>query len=245
MNQKTFRAVFASIAGLVVLAILSPVIWLAAKAGVGLIILSVLAIVGFGLIQFIPHIGQKIENTVLNLRKQEARQNPIEQLQNFLIEKSNRVSEFKNAVTQISSQIKSLEAMVIDRKKQRPNYDSTAQENSIRLMKEAHQTLVEKYKNAERALENLKVAIQDKEFEWKFSQAGQVAMKSLNATSGKELIESMLADEAFSSVTDNFNTVFADLEMEALKLTNANQLEFSPGMSIDVSTINLIPTNVR
>lgn len=64
-------------------------------------------------------------------------------------------------------------------------------------------------------------------------------MASLNATSGKELMEAMLADEAFSSVTDNFNKVFADLEMEARHLTDVKQLEFASGMTIDVSAINL------
>jgi hypothetical protein len=54
----------------------------------------------------------------------------------------------------------------------------------------------------------------------------------------------MLADEAFSSVTDNFNKVFAELEMEAENLTSAKQLSFSDGMTIDVSAINLSTVKV-
>ena len=238
MNQNVFRGLF-GLGAVVVLALLAPIIWAAASAGVGLIALGVIGLTGVGFIQLIPYFGQKIENTVLKLRKAEARGNPIEQLQNFLRQKAQQVADFKVAVTTINAQIKSLQDMVNQRKRERPGYDASAQEKSIQAMKDAYNVLVEKYTNAEKALNELRLAIQDKEFEWKFSQAGQEAMKSLNATSGKELMEAMLADEAFSSVTDNFNKVFAELEMEAQNLTSAKQLSFDSGMTIDVSAINL------
>lgn len=238
MNQNVFRIGF-GVATVAILALVAPIIWMAASAGIGLIALGVIGLVGFGAIQMLPYFGQKIENSVLKLRKAEARGNPIEQLQNFLRQKAQQVTDFKTAVTGIGAQIKSLQAMVDQRKRERPNYDATAQEKSIASMKEVYAMQVQKYRNAEAALEELKLTIQDKEFEWKFSQAGQTAMKSLSATSGKELMEAMLADEAFSSVTENFNTVFAELEVEAQNLTAAKSLEFSPGMTIDVSAINL------
>ncbi len=238
MNQKVFR-IGAAVAAVAVLAILAPIIWAAASAGIGLIALGVIGIVGFGVIQMLPYFGQKIENIVLKLRKAEARGNPIEQLQNFLRQKAQQVADFKSAVSSIGAQIKTLEDMVAQRKRERPGYNAAPQEASISAMREAYTTLKAKYINAENALSELKLAIQDKEFEWKFSQAGQAAMASLNATSGKELMEAMLADEAFSSVTDNFNKVFADLEMEAKHLTDIKHLEFDSGMTIDVSAINL------
>lgn len=243
MNQKVFR-IGAVVASVLVLALVAPIIWAAASAGVGLIALGVVGVIGFGLIQMLPYFGQKIENSVLKMRKAEARGNPIEQLQNFLRQKAQQVADFKAAVAQIGGQIRSLEDMVAQRKRERPGYDATAQERSIQAMKDAYDTLKSKYVNAEKALAELKVVIQDKEFEWKFSQAGQQAMQTLNATSGKELMEAMLADEAFSSVTDNFNKVFADLEMEAQHLTTAKQLSFDSGMTIDVSAINLSKVTV-
>ena len=238
MNQKVFR-IGVVVAAVAVMALVAPVIWAAASAGVGLIALGVIGIVGFGLIQMLPYFGQKIENSVLKLRKSEARANPIEQLQNFLRQKAQQVADFKSAVSSIGAQINTLEDMVAQRKRERPGYNAAPQEASIAAMREAYTALKGKYLNAESALSDLKLAIQDKEFEWKFSQAGQAAMASLNATSGKELMEAMLADEAFSSVTENFNKVFADLEMEAKHLTDVKQLEFASGMTIDVSAINL------
>lgn len=243
MNQNIFR-IGVGVVAIAILALVAPIIWAAASAGIGLIALGVIGVVGFGVIQALPYFAQKIENTVLKLRKNEARGNPIEQLQNFLRQKAQQVADFKAAVTTIGAQIKNLQAMVEQRKRERPNYDASAQEKSIASMQEVYTMQVQKYRNAEKALDELKLAIQDKEFEWKFSQAGQEAIKGLSATSGKELMEAMLADEAFSSVTDNFNRVFAELEVEAQNLTNAKQLEFSQGMTIDVSAINLTKVTV-
>lgn len=243
MNQNVFRGLFA-LSAVLILAVLAPIIWAAASATFGLVALGVVGLVGFSLLQAMPMFAQKIENAILKARKAEARSNPIEQLQNFLRQKAQQVAEFKVAVTTINAQIKNLQTMVEQRKRERPGYDATAQEKSIAAMTDAYEALRQKYKNAEKALADLQLAIQDKEFEWKFSQAGQQAMQTLNATSGKELMEAMLADEAFSSVTDNFNKVFAELEVEAQNLTSAKQLNFSDGMTIDVSAINLSTVKV-
>lgn len=238
MNKNVFRAIFA-VGAIGALALLLPVILMAAQAGIGLILLAAIGIVGFGILKALPLIGQKLENSILSARKNEAMKNPIEQLQNFLMQKAKQVADFKAAVANIGSQIKSLEDMVKQRKRERPGYDATAQENSIAAMKQAHETLRQKYVNAEQALAELRLAIDDKTFEWKFSQAGQKALATLNATSGQELMEQMLADTAFASVTDNFNKVFAELELEAQHLTEAKQLSYNNGMVIDVSSINL------
>ncbi|WP_426106785.1 hypothetical protein [Massilia sp. TSP1-1-2] len=222
-----------------VLAVLAPVIWGAVNGGLGLLALGAIGAVGVGLFQALPLMGQKLENRLLAARKAEARANPIEQLQNFLMQKRQRVASFKEAVVRIGAQIKSMSDMIEDRKRQKPGYDATKQENAVRAMKEAHQILVGKYKNAELALEQLSDVIEDKKFEWKFGQAGQAAIQNLNATSGQELLDQMLADEAFDSVRDNFNQVFSELEMEASKLSNSKELSFDDGMTIDLTSINL------
>ena len=239
LNKHLAVRVGAGLAAILFLAILAPIVWAAASAGVGLIALGVVGLVGFGLAQSLPLLGQKLENRLLSMRKAEARQNPIEQLQNFLREKAQRVLLFRGAVTQIGTQIKSLEDMLEERKRTKPNYDSSKQEKALAAMHEAHTVLKTKYQNAETALAQLKEVIDDKKFEWNFGQAGQAAIAQLNAASGEDLMNQMLADEAFSSVRDNFNHVFAELEMEAVKLSNTQQLSFDGGMTLDLTTINL------
>ena len=102
----------AAIAGVVgVLALLLPVLAAAAMAGAWLIALGVLAIVGAAIAKAIPLLGQKWENAILSARKAEARQNPIEQLQNFFLDKRKKVNDFKAATGQINAQIRSLTDM--------------------------------------------------------------------------------------------------------------------------------------
>lgn len=238
MNKTAFRVLFA-VAAVAVMAIIAPVIWAAASAGLGLIALAAIGVTGFASIQMLPLIGQKIENFVLKARKAEARKNPIEQLQNFFIEKKKRVEMFKTAVVGINAQIGNLEAMVKDRKRNKPNYDSSEEDNAIRQMRQVHKAMVVKYENANAALQALQETIEEKKFKWQFGQAGQAAIAALNATSGEDLINQMLADEASTAVLENFNKVFAELELEATHLTETKQLSFDSGLTLDISGINL------
>lgn len=215
----------AAVAAILALGLLSKIIWSAAVAGAGLLVLGGICLVGVGLLQALPLLGQKWENKLLAMRMQEARVNPIEQLQNFMAQKAQRVQEFRASVVAIGTQIKSLEQMVSDRKIQRRSYDATRQERQIESMKVAHARLIEKLQRAEVALQLLGEKVEDKKFEWKFSQAGQAALRSLNASGGQELVEEMLADEAFDSVRDNFNRVFAELELESANLNIGKSLD--------------------
>lgn len=227
-------------AGVAALAVILPIAILAVKAGMALVALGVLAVVGVGIAQMLPLLGQGWENRVLAMRKSEARKNPIEQLQNFFLEKRQKVNNFKAAVAQINVQIRGLSDMIIQRKREKPNADVSRQESSLQSMVKAHQVLVIKYQNAEAALIELQDVIEDRKFEWNFAKAGQSAISTLNATSGEDLVNLMLADEAHSSVLNNFNSVFADLDMEAAKLTNQNQMDFGNGLTLDVSAIKLV-----
>ena len=229
--------VAAALAAVAVLALMAPLIVLAVTGGLGLLALALIGALGVAMFQALPLLGQKLENRLLAARKAEARANPIEQLQHFLLQKRQRVVAFKQAVVRIGAQIKSMSDMLDERRRQRPGYDTARQEKAIKAMTEAHALLVVKYSNAELALAQLNEVVEDKKFEWQFGQAGQEAIRNLNATSGQQLLDQMLADEAFDSVRDNFNQVFAELELEAAKLSTAKALSFDDGMSIDLTSI--------
>lgn len=240
-NLKARWLVRATVAvgGVVALGLLSSFILAAAVAGAGLAVLGVLALGGVGLFQALPYIGQRWENKLLALRKEEARRNPIETLQNYLMLRDKQVKQFKDAVTSIGAQIQSLADMLEDRKKLKPNADYSRQERSLAAMRQAHDVLESKYRNADNALTQLSEVIEDKKFEYSFGQLGQQAIQNMNMSNGEDLLNNMLADEAFSSVRNNFNKVFSELELEAGKLTAAKQLSFDEGMTIDVSSIQL------
>ncbi|MFL6658158.1 MAG: hypothetical protein ACJ8GW_08815, partial [Massilia sp.] len=236
-QQVWIVRIVAGLCAIGALALLAPVIWGAVSGGLGLLVLGMLGAGGVALFQTLPLLGQKLENRLLAARMDEARTNPIEQLQNFLLQKRMRVLAFKQAVVRIGTQIKNMGDMIDERKSQRPGYDASRQEGAVRAMKEAHGLLVIKYKNAEVALVQLNEVVEDKKFEWRFGQAGQEALQNLNASSGQELLDQMLADAAFDSVRDNFNQVFSELELEAEKLSSAKELSFDDGMSIDLTSI--------
>lgn len=238
-QQVLALRVAAAIGAMLTLAALAPFIWGALSGGLGLLALALTGGAGVALFQALPLLGQKLENRLLAARKAEARANPIEQLQNFLLQKRQRVVAFKQSVVRIGAQIKSMSDMIEERKRQKPGYDASRQENAVKAMKEAHVLLVVKYKNAELALVQLSEVVEDKKFEWRFGQAGQAALNNLNATSGQELLNQMLADEAFDSVRDNFNQVFAELEMEAEKISKSQGLSFDDGMAVDLGSISI------
>lgn len=229
----------AGFGGLAVLALLAPLIWAAVSAGVGLVVLLLIASTGIGIFQTLPLLAQKWENKVLELRREEARKRPIETLMNYLKQKKQFVKDFKDAVVSIGSQVRSSEDMVAERKRDKPNWDSSRKDKAIAEMKIAHQTLVQKYQAGEKALAELEEIIEDKKFDWKFGQVGGQAIEAMNALNGEDLVEEMLAGEAFDSVRDNYNAVFSALEVEAVKLNSNKALAFDDGMTIDLTSINL------
>jgi hypothetical protein len=231
-NSALLLRAAAVIAAICALALLAPLIWAAASAGAGLVTLAMISLAGVAFAQALPLVLQKLENRLLAARKAEARENPIEQLQIFLAEKTRRVQAFKQAVIRIGAQVAGLEDMMQRRKLARPAYDSSRQEASLKAMRDAHAILVRTYENAERALSELREVIEDKKFEWSFGQAGRAAIASLNATGGQELLDEMLADEAFASARENFNHVFAELELEATRLPDIGLAVFDDGSSL-------------
>lgn len=232
------RLIAAAAVGLtLVLAV--PILIGLVEAGVSLIVLGVIGMILVGMFQAIPYFGQVLENRLLSARKNEARKNPIEQLENFFMEKRQQVNQFKQAVSQILAQIKNLEGMIEERKKTKPGYDPTKNMQSVEAMRNAYNVLVDKYRKAEEALDELQSKIDEEKFNYKFAQVGQSAINSLNATSGEDVMNQILAGEAFDSIKENFHKVFADLEFEAATLNNAQKLTYSEGMYLDVSNIKL------
>lgn len=226
---------------LIALYLVVQLIWLALSAALGVAALAAIGVAAIALFQTLPLLAQKWENRLLALRKAEARANPIEQLLNYLAAKTQQVDTFRKAVSIIGTQIKALSDMVEDRR--RTGRDVSKQEASIAQMKTAHQALLAKYQAAANALVHLRETIDDKKFEFAFAQQGQAAMATLNATSGKDILDAMLADEAFSAVRDNFNQVFSDLETEAARLNATRQMEYG-GVRIDISAMPQIPEAV-
>ena len=95
------------------LAMSAPRVWAAVTAGAGIL---VLAATGFVALQMIPLAMQKVENRILCMRKDEARQNPIEHLQNECLRREERLQSFRRALVRIGGQIESMGQMIDERR---------------------------------------------------------------------------------------------------------------------------------
>lgn len=196
------------------LAFAAPVIALAASAGVGLATLGLMGLAGFVAVQCIPLGMQKLENRLLQLRKSEARTNPIEQLQNDCLRREERLQSFRRALVTIGGQIESMREMVQERKDKAPYHVLDKQERAIERMDQFYRANITRLDEAQQALEAFRTQVKQKVFEWEFAQAGQVVMAALNPSEMQDLMQDLLSDEALRSVQNRFNMVFAELDVD-------------------------------
>lgn len=200
--------------GILGLVIIQPFLWSAFLTSLGLAGIAILGGLGFGISLFLPYFGQKLENKVLQMRKQEARENPVEQMQNQLLRRTGQLNQFKAALLKIASKIKSLERAIEERAKSCPGHDLGGMRKSLDAMNMYYQQQKGRLKQAEKTLEEFKSAVDQKIFEHGFAQAGQDILRSMSTTGKESLQQDMLTDEAFRSVEAAFDEAFASLEFE-------------------------------
>jgi hypothetical protein len=214
-GQDILALRLAAIAGVtVLLAVAAPVVWAAVSAGVGLATLFVLAAVGTLVFQSLPLAMQVLENRLLRLRKSVAAAHPIEQLQNDLLRREQRLVSFRAALATIGGQITSMAEMIEDRRHADPDHVLDRQMRALDRMAQFHAANVRRLDEAQVALEAFRQQVRQKMFEWDFAQSGEVVMAALNPSELQNLMQDLLTDSALQSVQKRFNEVFAELDLE-------------------------------
>lgn len=196
------------------LAVAAPMVWAAVSAGVGLAALLVLAAAGTLVFQSLPLVMQVLENRLLRLRKAEAAAHPIEQLQNDLLKREQRLVAFRAALATIGGQIASMAEMIEDRRHADPGHVLDRQTRALDRMVQFHAANVRRLDEAQVALEAFRQQVRQKMFEWDFAQSGEVVMAALNPRELQDLMQDLLTDSALQSVQKRFNDVFAELDLE-------------------------------
>jgi hypothetical protein len=189
-------------------------VWAAVSAGAGIAALAAMAAVGFTCLQLVPLGLQRLENKILAARKTEARQNPIEQLQNDCFKREERLQSFRRALVNIGGQIESMGQMVEERRHIDPAHMLDRQDRALKSMSHFYNANIRRLEEAQTALEAFKHQIKQKMFEWEFAQAGKVVMAALNPREMEDLMQDLLTDEALRAVQSRFNSVFAELDVE-------------------------------
>ena len=196
------------------LALLAPWVWHAVSAGLGLLSLAALGLVGAAVVQALPLALQKLENRLLAQRKAEARANPIEQLQNDVLRREERLRSFRAALVQIGAQIQSMTQMIESRRQTDPGHALQRQQQALQRMAQFHELNLGRLRSAQDALEAFRHQVQQKVFEWEFYVAGKQVLEVLNPSELGDLLNSLLSDEALRSVQQRFNEVFAELDVD-------------------------------
>jgi hypothetical protein len=204
----------AIIATVALLAVLSPLVWAAASAGAGLAALLAMGGAGFVAMQTLPLALQKLENRLLALRKAEARRSPIEQLQNEMLRRSERLRSFRNALVTVGGQIESIEEMVAQRRHQDPGHILERQDRALQRLRQFHGVNLNRLVQAQAALDEFRLTVQRKDSEWRMALAIDDANTALDPNATDNLIQDLLTDTALRTVQDRFNTVFAELDVQ-------------------------------
>lgn len=204
-----------AVAGAVVaLALFAPLVWLAAAGGAGLLVLGGLLAIGLAAMQLLPLLAQRLENRMLAARKAEARRSPIEQLQNELLRRAQRLQAFRGALVTVGAQIESIRQMIGTRRDRDPSHVLEHQQQGLQRLQQFHALNLQRLQTAEQALAEFRSTIERKESEWRIALAIEEATAALDPQAAETLLQGLLADTALRSVQERFNAVFAELDVQ-------------------------------
>lgn len=206
--------VLATAVTVAVLAVWAPLIWMAASAGAGLLVLGGLIVAGLAAVQALPWLGQRLENSLLAARKAEAARRPIEQLQNELLRRAQRLKAFRQALVGVGGQIESIAQMLLDRRERDPAHVLERQEQALRRLQQFQQVNLARLGQAQAALDEFRGLVERKEAEWRIAVAIDEANEWLDPNAGDHLLQDLLTDTALRTVQDRFNQVFAELDVQ-------------------------------
>jgi hypothetical protein len=231
-GKLTWVRLLSVVAGIVVLAVFAPAVWLAVTGGVGLLLLGGLLAVGFAAMQMLPLMGQKLENAVLSARKAEARRSPIEQLQNEVLRRAERLKTFRVALVTVGGQIESIQQMIEKSQTQFTGPVLARQERALQKLQQFHQINITRLNQAHDALQEFKNTVAQKQSEWQIALAIDDANRALDPNTADNLIQDLLADTALRTVQDRFNSVFAELDVHLSSIDSPTR-GFLKGQSLD------------
>jgi hypothetical protein len=205
----------ASACGVVaVLAVAAPILWAAVQAGASLFALSVILFVGWLALRALPQLGKRLEMRMLRAQLAAAREQPLDELLHQLMKRAEQIEVFRRAVGKSAAQVEALRGMIERRRLECPGVDADAQVTLLQKMRLLHARQVERLGEAERRLSQHKRQVAQRSFEWRFVQAGEELMQTLQAGDRDTLLDEILTEEASSRVHASLDELFGASELE-------------------------------
>lgn len=252
-RQLTTKRVLVVGGSVVAVAAALPVVIMAVQAGLALFAFGGLVVVGLTAKKMFPLWMYKVENRIreanqaeknrtLVAMKQEAKTNPIEQAQNEYFRRSKQYEVFKEAMVAIGGKVKSFKSKLDATRKAKPKYDLSQEEAAYDKMKQFYDSRVTRLEDAHVKLGLFKEKIDEANTKWEFQLDANAAIRAMNATDQEAKMAEIMTEVAFDSVQQEFDSVFARLDVDAAELSANKTLDFDGG-SLDVSTIKIGDTN--
>ena len=171
--------------------------------------------------------------------KSEAKKNPIEQAQNEYLRRSGQYEAFKRALETIGGKVGAFKSKLDKTKREKPRYDLSQETAAYDKMKQFYDNRIERLGVAHIKLGEFRDKIEEASTKWEFQLAANDAIRAMNATDQEAKINEILTEVAFDSVQQEFDAVFARLDVDAAEISATQALEFGQGMTIDVSAVRI------
>ncbi len=178
-------------------------------------------------------------NRHLSALKAEAKKNPIDQAQNDFLARSAQYAQFKSAMEKIGGKVGAFKSKLDRTKKDKPQYDLTQETAAYEKMKQFYDNRMSRLADAVVKLAKFKEKIEEASTKWEFQLDANDAIRAMNTTDQEAKINEILTEVAFGTVQQEFDAVFAKLDVDAAELSATRSLEFGSGMTIDVSAIRI------
>lgn len=211
LKRKKFAS-FAKI-GIAALAIivLAPAIMLLVKGVVGLAAAGLISLV---VVNFAPVVSMKLANWKIKAIVAEARTNPIETMINVAHARQDKLAEAKNAIANLSTQIKNFNDKLAGFKKQWPDQAEVFEKNATN-MQAVLKKWQDNYRLADSALAQYFLEIE------KCQAVNDMAieMQKLNNMAqldSDKLLEELKSKTAIDAVSENMNRAMSQLETSLL-----------------------------
>lgn len=185
----------------------APVVLVAVPGLLGLLATAAIAVMAANVA---PVFSAKIANWRLKALKAEAFKNPVETLQNDYKKRESALGEFRNSINTFSSKVKSFADKVATFKVQYPE-EVEKFKKQLEKMEQLLALRRRRYAEAKDQLERYQEEIVKAGAIWDMGQAAAEMSQAAGMTEG-DWEAKIMVETALSSVTENMNKAFAELE---------------------------------
>lgn len=242
MDKTTLIKIGFGGAAIAILAVAAPILILAVKAGIALVALLGMGLVGIAVIQALSLMGQKLENKLIQLQLEEARRNPVPQLIAGLGNEKARIDDSKRIWKLMAGKVKTMQQRLEERARTNPNHDLTRMRENFRVMAAGVDQFLLEIQQADKLYSQLEQKVDDYKFEYGFQELGSELDALLGDSGKRKMFDKMLMDEAFMSISNDFNAVVASLQMRTSNYANSNEMDLGSGMIVDMRDVQVLPT---